>query len=297
MRPLAPILVLLGCGAGAGPAPRAPQAAPPPTEASAARARDLAVPEPYRPAPRPSQPRPPALQSPLAQREAWWQPLAQNRGPRELVALGSGPIALEHRPRWRERDGVDADILESELWEPCVREFVRARPERVRRALTAALARYQTACTPDDGVALQGARGLDGRERRGRSDVGFTGTLSAARATAARANAVPATAVRANVSLRVAYCGEPIAAERIVISAGSERWSSPRLPFAQDVHGCEVAELPWTRALARVVGAAADGGDAVVAFEGRAAHDLAVTDEMKQHLRAMLEVLEALDAR
>jgi hypothetical protein len=73
-------------------------------------------------------------------------------------------------------------------------------------------------------------------------------------------------ATRTDVSLRVAYCGVALAAERIVISADGARWSSARLAFTQDDHGCEVAVLQWTGALARAVRAAASAADAAVAF-------------------------------
>jgi len=279
------MLALIGCGAGIVPASGtagAPAPAAPPT--AAAPTRDPAVPEPHRPAP----------QKPPAPRDPWrlWASRAAPLGvPPASRAAPLGPLLvepaapvvlppLERGLAGRERREPAGDIQESELWVPCVRDFVRARPEPARRALTAALARYQTTCGPDGGVVLLGVLGLDGRERRGRSDVGFTDTLSAS---------------RTDVSLRVASCDGPLAAERIAIAADGARWSSPRIAFAQDQYGCEVAVLPWTRALARAVWAAAGAADAVIAFEG-GGQDLAITDEMKQHLRAMLEALDALDA-
>jgi hypothetical protein len=264
------LLVLLGCGAATAPVPAAAPASP----ATAPRASELAVPEPYRPEPaKPPEPNDP--RDPRDLRRPW---LADLRAPRPAA-----PLVVVRRLVWDPLPSVA--FAESELWEPCVRDFVRARPAPVRRALTAALARYQTACAPGGGVALLGVRGLDGRERRGRSDVAFTGTLSAS---------------RAEVSLRVASCGggpapERVALERIVIAADGERWRSPRLSFAQDEHGCDVAELPWTRALARAVWAAVAAENAAITFEG-GAQDLPLTDETKQHLRAMLEVLDALAA-
>jgi len=268
------LMVLLGCGArvAPGPAPvgRSTGAAAP--AAAASPARDLAVPEPYRPAPRkPPEPRDPT------------RPWLVERVAPSVGDLYERRLGAPARIAGERLEGPGAAFAESELWEPCVRDFVRARPQPARRALTAALARYQTACAPDGGVALQGVRGLDGRERRGRSDVGFAGTLSAA---------------RAEVSLRVASCDGARPPERIAIAADGERWTSPRLVFAQDEHGCEVAELPWTRTLARAVWAAVLATDAAIAFEGggAGAPDLAITDEMKQHLRAMLEAIEAIDA-
>ena len=279
------MLALIGCGAGIVPASGtagAPVPAAPPT--AAAPTRDPAVPEPHRPAP----------QKPPAPRDPWrlWASHAAPLGvPPASRAAPLGPLLvepaapvvlppLERGLAGRERREPAGDIQESELWVPCVRDFVRARPEPARRALTAALARYQTTCGPDGGVVLLGVLGLDGRERRGRSDVGFTGTLSAA---------------RLDVALRVVACGGGEEPERIAIAADGERWTSPHLSFATDAHGCRVAVLPWTRALARVVWAAAVAADASIAFEG-GAEDLAITDEMKQHLRAMLEALEALEA-
>jgi hypothetical protein len=266
------MLVLLGCGAGATAPAVAPAAAPAP----AARVRDLAVPEPYRPPPQkppePGDPRRPWL----VERQPRQTPLGDRLEPLGIDLLQR---RLSAQARWEQ--GLNATFAESELWEPCVRDFVRARSEPVRRALTAALAYYRTACAPDGSLVLQGVRGLDGRERSGRSDVGFTGALSAS---------------GIEVSLRVAYCEGALAAERIAIAADGERWSSPPLVFAQDEHGCEVAELTWTRPLARAVWSAVTAADAAIAFDGGGAHVLAVTDEMKQHLRTMLEVLDAFAA-
>ena len=41
-----------------------------------------------------------------------------------------------------------------------------------------------------------------------------------------------------------------------------------------------MAELAWTRALAKVVRAMAGAADAAIAFEGPGAQDLVVSDEM-----------------
>jgi hypothetical protein len=271
------LALALGCGSGVATAP-APAPTPAPAAVAVGPARDLAVPEPYRPPPeKPPEPRDP--RDPLLRDPRW--PLLGD--PRSLSPAGRRAsreqVIFERKLARLDRAG--ADISGSELWEPCVRDFVRALPEPARRALTAALAYYETACAPGGGVALQGVRGLDGRGRRGRSDVGFTGTLSAS---------------RVDVSLRVASCDGATAAERIAIAADGERWSSPLLAFAEDAHGCAVAELPWTRSLAQAVWAAAGAADASIVFGG-GAPDLAITDEMKQHLRAMLEALEALEVR
>lgn len=285
------MLVLLGCS---GPRVAAPAARGPVTRAAAPeRARELAVAEPYKPPPKPQPARPPR---PWFGRwtlldDPGMQSLMERRAPREYVILvEGGPVRLERG----ERAGVA--VAESQFWDPCVRALVAAQPAPARRALTAALARYRTACEPDGRVALLGALGVDGRERRG-SGVGLTGTLSGS---------------RTDISLRVAYCGAPGAAssgtgaERIVISSGGTRWVSPRLSFEREGQGCEAAELPLTRSLVQVLRAVIDAADAAVALEGgegagggrgEGGQDLAVTDEMKQDLRVLLDALDALAAQ
>lgn len=172
-------------------------------------------------------------------------------------------------------------VAPSQLWDPCVSGFVRAQPEPSRRAWTAALSRYQTRCDAGDRVVLQLARGLDGRARRGTSDIGFSGTLAAG---------------AIEVSLRVAACGPPLGADRVALVAGATRWSSPRLAFVRD-QGCDVAELPLTRALARLVRelTETEASGALVVFEGRRSVELVITDEMKQDLAILLDAIEATE--
>jgi hypothetical protein len=283
------MLVLLGCSGArvAQPAARAAVARAPEPE----RASELAVAEPYRPPPKPK-PQPARPPRPWLGRwtlldDPGMQSLMERRAPREYVILVEGGAL------WLERgDRAGVAVAESQFWDPCVRELVAAQPAPARRALTAALARYQTACEPDGRVALLGALGVDGRRRRG-SGVGLTATLSGS---------------RTDSSLRVAYCAAPgvagAGAERVVISGGGTRWVSPRLSFERDGQGCEAAELPLTRSLVQVLRAMIDATDAAVALEGggegpgagAVGQDLAVTDEVKQDLRVLLDALDALAA-
>lgn len=232
--------------------------------------RELAVPERVRPAPAP----PPAASDP---NDPLREDEIRERGRRRLeLAVGE----LHGRPplRGAEHD----DVAESQFWDPCVRDFVSAQPARARRALTTALARYQTACGPGGAVIVQAARGLDGRGREGRSDIALTGTLSAA---------------RIDVSLRVVRCGGAIDdAERVVITTEGARWTSQALAFERDEHGCHAAELPLTRAVTRMAREVSSAADAVITFDGRDPHALIVGEEMKQDLRVLLAALDALDA-
>lgn len=258
MRLAALALMLAGCGA----APARPARDAPPPARPAQHLSDLAVPERARPSP------PPTAIDPLHPRAVYERD--QARLEREL--------ATGERRGAAARSAAPDDVAESELWDPCVRQFVHTQPARVRRALTAALARYQTACGPDGAVLLQAARGIDGRARQGRSDFALVGSMSAASIA---------------VALRVASCGAPPDADRIVIATERARWTSPALAFERDEYGCYVAELPLTRAVTQHLRDVSRAADAVVAFGG---HDLIVSDEMKQSLRALLDALDALDA-
>jgi len=73
------------------------------------------------------------------------------------------------------------------------------------------------------------------------------------------------------------------------------RWSSTRLELER-ADGWEIAMLPLTRTLARVVRRALDARDTVLRFEGpRGYEDVIITDEMKQDLQVMLDALDAIN--
>jgi hypothetical protein len=256
------VSLVVALAACSGAAPPAPAALPPPRTPEAPPLTEL---EPHRPTPR----------------------ARPERDPRDGLLVPGRPMGRRDDLIVRERErgpslrlDPSGPVAESQFWDRCVREFVAAQPEAVRRVLTTAFTRCATQCDPAGRIVLQLTRGSDGRDRRGASDVGFSGSLSAK---------------RIDLSLRLAYCGQPPPiADHVVLTADDMRWTSPRLDFERDEHGCEVVELPTTRSLLRALRAVVDAPDGAVHLEGKRGEDLEVTDDMKQDLRVMLDALEAL---
>ena len=184
-------------------------------------------------------------------------------------------------PRWRDRSAATPiHVAESDMWSPCVKDYVRAQPERARRALPAALARYVTSCDGDRRVVFE--RPLaGGRLRRSGSDIFLVGTFGS---------------TRHEVALRITYCGQvrPRADRAVLVSDGSA-WTSLPLVFEPDAPGCSVAQIPYTDTLGRVVRDMVDGREASVRFEGRGQYDdIILGDELRSDLRVMLDVADAL---
>jgi hypothetical protein len=273
-------LSLGGCG-GATPAASVPVA----SGASVPRAlEDPAIAEP--PPPEPSRnpatpPQPP--QSPMTGRR-----LIPPRGPltvgpvtREVWAIDpqaqGDPVSVD---RWlRLPTLLDSSNKKSDFWSPCVREFVLGQAETARDVLGEALSLYSTACTggPSRRVEFQTPRA--DRTAPAQSYLGLVGALE------------PSTC---ELALRAAYHGPPVRAERIALIADGVRWSSPRIDFDDD-DGWEIATLPLTRELARVVMRTAEARDALLRFEAGAAYeDVVLTEDMKQDLRVMLDALDAI---
>jgi hypothetical protein len=169
------------------------------------------------------------------------------------------------------------DVSESDFFSRCVREFVQAQKPVARRAFITALTQYETSCDRDGRVVVEQPLGNDSRERRGHTDVAFTGTLSAQ---------------RIDLSLRLAYCGDAVSPDHITIVADGETWRSQRLEFARDSGGCDVAELPYTRSLGRALERVVESPEASVLFEGTTG-ELAITDPIRNELRVFLEALDA----
>jgi hypothetical protein len=172
---------------------------------------------------------------------------------------------------------VDISNKKSDFWSPCVRDFVALQPEAARDVLGEALSLYSTACTarPSRRVEFQTPRAVPTQ-----SYLGLVGALER---------------TRCELALRAAYHGPPVRAERITLIADGVRWSSPRIDFDDD-GGWEIAMLPLSRELARVVKRAADARDALLRFEAeRRYEDVVLTDDMKQDLRVMLDALDAIN--
>lgn len=211
-----------------------------------------------------------------------WSP----RDPSDLLSRGQLPddiILLEGGVR---RVARTLDVAESDFWSSCVRDFVQAQPEPLRRPLGAALAQYVTSCDAQDRVVLDRPLGSDARERRSRSDVVFVGTLAPS---------------RVDITLHVAFCGgEPMAIDRVALVADGTTWTSPRLEFQRDANGCESAELPYSRPLSRVVRRLIESDDGIVRFEGNfdgndVVGELAIGDSLSQELRIVLDAVDALN--
>jgi hypothetical protein len=168
----------------------------------------------------------------------------------------------------------------SDFWSPCVRDFVQTQPEAAREALGEALSLYSTTCTKDPERRVEFRPPRRGRTAPAQSQLGLIGSLE--RGTC-------------ELALQAAYHGEPIHAERITLIADGVWWSSQRLDF-DDADGWEIATLPFTRALARVVSRAIDARDTLLRFESATGYeDVVVTDEMKQDLRVMIDALDAIN--
>lgn len=258
MRVLVPLLAacLGGAGCGSPPAPR-PSARPAPVvHAPHARAEPIA-----RPVAPPSTALPQAL-------PRWGIPL---RGG-VIVTDRDDPTLLAGLPT----HSIEASPeRKSDYWSPCVRAFVQGQPAGARELLGEALSLYGTTCGPTR---------IEFRvPRAGRS---------APTAQLALVGALERTT--RELALRAVYRGEPIRAERITVIADGARWSSPRLDFERDADG-EAATLPFTRTVAREVRRAIDARDALLRFESATDYeDVAISDELKQELRVMLDALDAL---
>jgi len=212
--------------------------------------------------------------APLANRDARWLERSKQSSEEEILRREYG------EGRWRRWGLATIDVAESDMWSPCVKDYVRSQPERARRALPAALARYVTSCDGDRRVVFD--RPLaGGRLRKTGSDVFLVGTFAAN---------------QHELALRITYCGQvrPRADRAVLVSDGST-WTSLPLVFDPDASGCSIAHIPYTQALGRVVRKMIEGREASVRFEGAAQYeDIPVGDELRNDLRVMLDVVEAL---
>jgi len=253
-------MAAIGCGSTAP----APQVAEPETESL----RDPAIPAPERPAARD---RDRDQGSAFGERDVRW--LEQREALREEMILRENSGVRRREPRER-------SVAESDMWSPCVKDYVRAQPERARRALTAALARYVTSCDADQRVVLERPF-AGGRHRRAGSDVFLVGTFATD---------------RRELALRITYCGDVRPrADRAVLVSDRTSWTSLPLVFDPDSAGCIAAQIPYTESLGRVVRKMIEGREASVRFEGPAQYeDITIGDEVRNDLRVMLDVVEAL---
>lgn len=265
---------LAACG---GPRPTPSAAAPPPAAAAPTPAVADDAGRAARAAPVSGQPIPPPP------RRDWFEQIDGVDEPRLPLANGHNAADVVVLPRptfWRGDRVVElGHDRKSDYWSPCVREFVQTQPEDVRLALGEALSLYSTSCTTGP------ARRIEFRTPRIRrgpspSHLGVAGALGAA---------------TCELALVAAWYGAPIEPERITLIADGVAWTSPRIDF-EHTGGGEIATLPLSRSLIRVVRRAIDARDTLLRFESQARYeDLAVTDEMKQDLRAVLDALDAIN--
>ncbi|MFN0247214.1 MAG: hypothetical protein ACKV2T_10030 [Kofleriaceae bacterium] len=202
------------------------------------------------------------------------------------------PQRYTGRPYFRERllqiDGeptaaVDVVLAQkrSDLWDPCVRDFVQLRTARnpeLRDALGDALTSATTTCNRDTRtVTFEPPR--SGRAYATGSFVGIAGVL---------------TPTTTELVLRVVTRGN--APERLTILVGGTRWASQTLEVTHDpLWGREIASIPYTKSLARVVRRMLDTDGALLRFESAIGiEDIAITDELAQDLRAMIDVVDEL---
>lgn len=187
-------------------------------------------------------------------------------------------IAIE--ARWRSRPGEPAvvDVAEIDYLGRCARSFILQQPESARRALVSALSLYVTSCDDTGKPVLERPLGFDSRDRKTRSDAMLLGTVAPR---------------GAGLVLRVSACGPMTPFDRIAIVDGDHRWTSPRLEVRRDAHGCDVAELPFTKALAVVIERALAHTDVSLEFEG-AGSALLLTDQLRDELRSVLDAVDAI---
>ncbi len=231
-----------------------------------------APPKPPAPAPAPAPQRDLAVAEPPPKQLT---PTAQEREGDLVIVRGVRVAPNELDPPIRRRTNQwpqEIDLAEHELWSPCVRDYVQARGEDMRRALTAVFARYATTCNADRHVVV--ARPSDYRG----SYVAYRGTFAAD---------------RSDVELEIVACGTTVALDSITLVADRKRWSGN--VTSNEVGGCTVATMPDLRSLRRALRDALDAKVVIVEIDGE--HDIVITDDMKRDLRLMLDALDAVSAR
>ncbi|GEM_PF-6776444 len=200
-------------------------------------------------------------------------PRIPRRGPGTVVMLdgmNASPV-VNLRPD-------DIAQKRSDLWDPCVRDFVLTRAAEIRDDLGDALTQAMTTCVRDTRtVTFEPPR--SGRAYATGSHVGIAGVL---------------TPTTTELVLRVVTRGHP--PERLTIFAGGTRWTSPMLDVTHDaIWGRELAAIPYTKSLARIVRRMLDTDGALLRFESATGiEDVPVTEELALDLRAMIDVVDEL---
>lgn len=234
-------------------------------------------------APPPATPAPPApVASNRAEAEPWTPPPAK---PRQFVLRGpldvvQNEILIENELRRGSFPGPEAiSAKRSDLWHPCVRDVVQHRDRTVRDLLGDALTAYLVACDRAAGTVTFGSS--DRRTASKRSYLGISGVI---------------TKTTARLDVAVVRHGEMMP-ERITILAGATRWTSITLdPVFDPVAERSVATLPFTRALAHVIRVVLDADESILRYESASgSEDVVISEDMKQDLRVLAELGDALD--
>ena len=200
-------------------------------------------------------------------------PRISRRGPSTVVMLdgmNASPM-VNLRPD-------DIAQKRSDLWDPCVRDFVLTRAAEIRDDLGDALTQAMTTCVRDTRtVTFEPPR--SGRAYATGSHVGIAGVL---------------TPTTTELVLRVVTRGHP--PDRLTILAGGTRWTSTALDVTHDaIWGRELAAIPYTKRLARIVRHMLDTDGALLRFESATGiEDVPVTEELAIDLRAMIDVFDEL---
>lgn len=233
--------------------------------------------------PPPAPPGPPAaVESNRAEAEPWTPPpqprKVVGRGP--LGAVRNGEILVEDELGPRSLSSVDVvSAKRSDLWHPCVRDAVAHRERAVRDLLGDALTAYLVACDRTTGTVAFGSSAR--RTAMQRSYLGISGVVTKA---------------VARLEIAVVRHGE-VLPERITILAGSTRWTSIDLDAVwRPSEESSVATLPFTRGLAGVIRIVLDADEPILRFESAAgSEDIVITLDMKQDLRVLAELSDALN--
>jgi hypothetical protein len=182
---------------------------------------------------------------------------------------------MEHPPRVpivvrRYNPPDEVFVGSSDLWSPCVKDFVYSRSDDARRALTAAFGRYVVTCDSEKRVVI-----APPHEYLGKSTLSFTGTFAGSSST---------------VMLRVTTCSATTL-EQIVVVYDGKRWTSPQLNPEPSTGGCVGTSLPISKTVRRMVRDLSEAREAIVLFD---TEEVFLSDDMKRDLQLMLDALDAL---
>lgn len=217
--------------------------------------RDLAVAEPA--AKEPTPPEEDGLDpNDRSSRDAWIIRGVRRAPPRRIPVL---------RRRINEAP-EEVDIAASEMWSPCVKDFVQRQSETARRAWTAAFARYTPGCDVNQRASVEPPR-----EYRGKPYVAFTGRLDAL--------AIELVTCGSDASIHDAWFELDGRRKQLLVGDPAQR------------EGCTVVVTPDSPSTRRVLREAIESSRPVVHFDNGGEEP--ITDDNRRDLRLMLDALSA----